>query len=182
MLRQTATLAVSTPSAGETCGRRGVAERELDTGTTTTSSSSMPVSNSSTETMTAGRCLPGSPLRAAPRATSQTSPRRGLGDAVIDRVVPIAILVADGVGSCFGAGGFAFGAEDRLTLSVRRQLGEQGRDRHSAFAGLGGEAVTCLNGNPDRCRLVRHIGSLLLASEAHSLVVEQPHRGEREWA
>src|SRR4029077_10920818 len=174
MLRQTATLAVSTPSAGERCGRGGVAERELHTGTTTTSSSSMPVSNSSTETMTAGRCLAGSPLRAAPRATSQTSPRRGSGDAVIDRVVPIAILVADGVGSCFGAGGFAFGAEDRLTLSVRRQLGEQGRDRPSAFAGLGGEAVTSLNRNPDSCRLCRHICSLLLSSQRCSWVVARP--------
>jgi hypothetical protein len=69
MLRQMATLSVSTPSAGETGRRSGVPERELDTGTTTTSSSSMPASISSTETMTAGRCLPGSPVRAAPSAS-----------------------------------------------------------------------------------------------------------------
>ena len=81
-LRQMATLSVSTPSAGDTGGRSGVRERELDTGTTTTSSSSIPASISSTETTTAGRCLPGSPARAAPRLTSQRSPRRGSGKAV----------------------------------------------------------------------------------------------------
>jgi hypothetical protein len=118
MLRHMATLAVSTPSAGATCGRSGVPKRELDTGTTTMSSSSRPVSISATETTTVGRYLPGSPVRATPRATSQRSPRRGSGNAVIYSVVSVAFLVVDGVDLRFGASGVAFGAEDRLVLGT----------------------------------------------------------------
>lgn len=151
MLRQTATLAVSTPSAGDTRGRSGVGERELDTGTTTMSSSSMPVRISSTETMTAGRCLPGSPARAAPRATNHNSPRHGSGDAVICRVVPVALLVADGVFVRLGACGVAFGAEGRIMLSARREFGQESRDGYTALTGLGRKPVTSRDWDPD-CR------------------------------
>src|SRR5580693_5318624 len=109
--RHTATLGASTPSAGTTGGRNGDPERELDTGTTIRSSSSRPVSISSTETTTAGRCLPGSPALAAPRATSHSSPRRGSDKAVTDGAVPVAILVTHSGDVHVGAGGIAFGAE-----------------------------------------------------------------------
>ena len=66
---QIAALSLSMPSTGETLGRRDDGARELDNGTTTSSSSSTPVEISSTETMIAGRFLPGSPFRAAPSET-----------------------------------------------------------------------------------------------------------------
>src|SRR6185503_12373097 len=145
----------------EMCGRSGVPERELDTGTTTTSSSSMPVMMSSTETMTAGRCSPGSLARAAPRATSHRSPRRGSVDAVIEGVVPVSFLAVDGVVGRLGTSRVAFGAEDRLMFGTRSQLGEEGGNGYSALTSLGGEAVAGLDRNPDRCRGRRHICSLL---------------------
>nr|pir hypothetical protein Rv2063c - Mycobacterium tuberculosis (strain H37RV) [Mycobacterium tuberculosis] len=119
-------------------------ERELDTGTTTTSSSSIPVSSSSTETTTAGRCLPGSPARAAPRLTSQRSPRRGSAKAVAYRALPLAVLVADCLGGRLGVRGLAFGAEDCLALGLGGQFGEQSRHRDSPFAGLGGQTIPSL--------------------------------------
>src|SRR5258705_11227798 len=120
----------------------------------------MPVSISSTETMTAGRCLPGSPLRAAPRATSQRSPRRGSGNAVIYGVVPVALLVVDGVDIRFGASGVAFGAEDRLVLGTGGQICEEGGNGYPAFTRLGGGAGTGLYRNPDRSPGARRLFTL----------------------
>lgn len=116
MPRHTATLPTSTPSAGVIGGRSGVWDRELDPGTTITNSSAGPVSNSSADTMTAGRCLPGSPARAAPKATNHTSPRRGSLNVVGHRVCPVVLLVTDGAVCGFGTGGLALGAEDRLAV------------------------------------------------------------------
>lgn len=158
--RQTATLSVSTPSVGETRGRKGEPARELDTGTTTTSSSSRPVSISSTETTTAGRCLPGSPARAAPRATSHTSPRRGSGKAVAGGLVPVAVLVAHPDDGHVRAGGVAFGAKDRLVLGMCGQLRKQGSDGDSSFTGLSGQTVTSLDRNPNCRRRSRHLSRL----------------------
>ncbi len=159
--RQTATLSASTPSVGEMGGRNGDPVRELDTGTTIRSSSSRPVSISSTETTTAGRCLPGSPARAAPRATSHSSPRRGSDKAVTDGAVPVAILVTHSGDVHVGAGGIAFGAEERLVLGTRGQFCEQGSQGDPSFPGLVREAVTSADRNPDCGRGCRHISSLL---------------------
>jgi hypothetical protein len=81
--------------------------------------------------------MPGSPARTAPRATSQRSPRRGSGKAVTDGVVPVAVLTAYGVDGRLGARGVAFGAEDRLALGTRCQLGEESGDGDPSFTGLG---------------------------------------------
>jgi hypothetical protein len=45
---------------------------------------------------------------AGARATNQRSPRRGSGIAVIDGVVPVAVLVVDRVDMCVGVSGVAF--------------------------------------------------------------------------
>ncbi len=74
---QMARLARSMPAEGSISMRSADGARELDRGTTTMSSPGASVLSSSTETTIAGRVLPGSPARAAPSATSQTSPRRG---------------------------------------------------------------------------------------------------------
>ena len=75
--RGIAALSASIPAVGDTGGRRLDGALELESGTTTTSSSSTPTKSSSAEMTIAGRFLPGSPRRAAPSETSQTSPRRG---------------------------------------------------------------------------------------------------------
>src|SRR5580693_22866 len=160
--RHTATLGASTPSAGTTGGRNGDPQRELDTGTTTMSSSSRPVSISSTETTTAGRCFPGPPPRPAPRATSHSSARCGSGNVVVGGVVPVAILVTHFDTARVSTGRIALGLEKSLMLGTRCQFGEQRSKGHPSLTGLGGEAVTSPDRNPDRRRRrCRHICSLL---------------------
>lgn len=62
--------------------------------------------------------MPGSPIREAPSATSQSSPRRGSVKAVADSVIPVAILFVHGAHRGFGKSGIAFGAENRLLLGT----------------------------------------------------------------
>ena len=159
MPRQIATLSTSTPSAGEIAGRSGVPERELDTGTITTSSSSAPLSNPSADITTAGRCLPGSPGREAPRLTSHSSPRRGSANAVLGRGLPVLFFVADGDGR-LAAFGLAFGMEHRVALGHRGQLRQQGCEGDSPLTRLGREEVTGLYGYSDCRRRCRHVCSL----------------------
>lgn len=80
---------------------------ELEIGTSTSSSSSTPVRISSTETTITGRFLPGSPLRAAPRETSQTSLRCGSGDAIVEGRLPGVLLGAHRQVAGIGTGGLA---------------------------------------------------------------------------
>ena len=158
--RHTATLSASTPSSGEMTGRNGVRAREPDTGTTTTNSSSTPARISSADTMTAGRCLPGSPVRPAPKATSHNSPRRGSVNAVGCRVCPHPFFLADGVVARFGAGGLAFSSVDRFTIRPGSQLLQECGNRDTAFAGLGGQPVTRPERDPNCSRFCRHMCSL----------------------
>ncbi len=105
ILRQIARLGRSAPSSGEISGRSADCARELETGTTTIRSSAAPVFSWSTDTTTAGRFLPGSPGRPAPRDTSHTSPRRGSLEAIGENCLPRAVLVSDiGVLSVRAAG------------------------------------------------------------------------------
>ena len=120
-----ATLSVSTPSAGVIAGRSGVPERELDTGTTTMSSSVTPPMSSSADRITAGRCLPGSPERPAPKLTNHSSPRFGSVNSVPGRVAPILGLVAGGDIAGLGLFGITFSLEDRVPISLGREVGQQ---------------------------------------------------------
>jgi hypothetical protein len=160
MPRQIATLSTSTPSVGEIAGRSGVPERELDTGTIATSSSAAPLSNPSADITTAGRCLPGSPGREAPRLTSHSSPRRGSANAVLGRGLPVLFFVADGGGRRLAAFGLAFGLEHRVALGDRGQLRQQGCEGDSPLTRLGREEVTGPYGDPDCRRRCRHVCSL----------------------
>ena len=73
-----------------TSGRSTEGVLELDSGTTTIGSKDGPAMIRSTETTTAGRFLPGSPVLAAPNDTSHTSPRRGSVEveAIFQRRLP----------------------------------------------------------------------------------------------
>ena len=156
--RQIATLSDSTPSDGETLGRNGEPTRELDTGTTTTSSSSTPARISSTETTTAGRCLPGSPVLAAPSATSHSSPRRGSStiEAIVERVDPIAVLIPHRWHCRLHAGGFSLCSKHRLAFGAGGEFCEQGGHRNTPRPGLSGQSVTGRYRHPDRRRRCRH--------------------------
>ena len=156
--RQTATLLVSTPSSGVIGGRRLVGVRELDTGITTTSSvgSGSPVRSSSADTMTAGRCLAGSPGRPAPKATSHSSPRRGLVDSIGVGLFPVAVLLDDGWVGGFCAGGGAFLGEGGVPFGAVGPFVEECDDGDAAVAGLCIEAITSGNRYADRCCRCRH--------------------------
>jgi hypothetical protein len=124
--RQIAALSASMPVADGTGGRSIEGERELDSGTTATRSFSLPVNSSSTERTTAGRSFPGSPLRAAPKETSQISPRRGSVDAICQHRLPLSFLCRDIAVAGVGSAGLALGAQDLSPLDAARKLRQQG--------------------------------------------------------
>jgi hypothetical protein len=154
--RQTAALSASTPSSGDTCGRRGEGARELETGTTTNNSSSRPARSGSTDTTIAGRFLPGSPRRAAPRETSHTSPLRGSGSAIAEGPLPVPFLGAHRGVTGIRTRGVAFGAEDCLSRGATSELGKHRRQRYPTLARLTGQEVPRLACDPDCRRLGSH--------------------------
>src|SRR5690348_9105257 len=92
MPRQIATLLVSMPALGSTCGRRTEGVTELEKGTTTINSSGLPTRIASADRTTAGLCFPGSPRRAALKAVSQISPLRGSVDSIFESALPQPVL------------------------------------------------------------------------------------------
>ncbi len=154
--RGTATLARSTPSCLPTGGLSTEGDRDADIGTTTTSSSAVPERSSSTDTMIAGRLFPGSPARAAPSETSQSSPRRGSIETIAERPLPVALLGADGSALGVLQRRVSLGAQNRVTLESLGKLGDQRRHRQATISRAAGQAVTHRARNSNCRRILRH--------------------------
>jgi hypothetical protein len=128
--RQMARLGRSIPALAGISTRMADGACELDSGTTTIRSVEAPVVNSSTETTTAGRVLPGSPARAAPSATSQVSPQRGASvEAILEGGLPRADLGLGLWALSVDAPGLALRAPDGLAAMLVSDLGEQRSQR-----------------------------------------------------
>jgi hypothetical protein len=69
--------------------------------------------------------LPGSPERPAPTLTNHSSPRFGSVNSVPGRVSPISGLVAGGGIAGLGLFGITFSLEDRVPISLGREVGQQ---------------------------------------------------------
>jgi hypothetical protein len=154
--RQIARLGRSMPSPGDTSGRSADDARELDNGTTTINSLASPTLSSSTDMTTAGRFLPGSPVRAAPNATSQTSPRRGSVEAIGEGRLPHLLLGHHG--GVFGVreGSPALRAPDRLCFTLAGHLGEQRGKRDATLTCLPGKDIAGSASHSNCCCFGRH--------------------------
>src|SRR5690625_4217026 len=128
--RQTARLGRSSPVACEAIStRRGEGAAELDRGTTTINSPGVSLSSSSEETTTAGLVLPGSLVRAAPSATSHTSPRCGDSvESIGDSLVPVIQFCLRLAAALICLGGITLTAKHGLLVAFHGDLTDEGGD------------------------------------------------------